>query len=173
METLQDLITERDTLAQRLDDLNQQIEQLKGQGLIYGNGKTKTASSENPTGAFDFDTIYEFVRKRALQDPKLLQVLTTIPRIEVQEQIEPLTVDGNTLRGKIALLVKEGLIDEQPKGSKEFRDVLVKRGWNPKEAYANISNALEDMAKKGFVTREEGNTYLAVTDMKANIVKTR
>jgi len=119
----------------------------------------------------DLDYIYGYMKARAQkEDPGILQILTHCPEIRVKVERQVIHANGNTLDGRVALLVHEGFFDK-PKTRVDVGNELRRRGALESKANLKIlSPRLSSLAEKGFLTIE-GDAYKSVPEMKAQIAK--
>jgi hypothetical protein len=118
----------------------------------------------------DLDYIYGYVKSRAAVDPTILEILTHRPEIRVKVERQVIHANGNTLDGRVALLVHEGFFDK-PKTRVDVGNELRRRGALESKANLKIlSPRLSSLAEKGFLTIE-GDAYKSVPEMKAQIAK--
>ena len=118
----------------------------------------------------DLDYIYGYVKSRAAVDPGILEILTHRPEIRVKVERHVIHANGNTLDGRVALLVHEGFFDK-PKTRVDVGNELRRRGVIEKNANLKVlSPRLSSLAEKGFLTIE-GDAYKSVPEMKAQIAK--
>jgi hypothetical protein len=136
---------------------------------------TRTADAQSGTtsavGSPIDDGVYQHLLARlvneAANDPRLLKVLTQRPELEVHVQRQVIEVDGDTLRGRIARLLADGLFEEAQTTSSVMGE-LSKRGFNT--APPNVSKELGELARMGFLTRDN-KWYRVVPEMKVNIIE--
>jgi len=118
----------------------------------------------------DLEYIYGYVKSRAAIDPTILEILTHRPEIRVKVERQVIHANGNTLDGRVALLVHEGFFDK-PKTRVDVGNELRRRGALESKANLKIlSPRLSSLAEKGFLTIE-GDAYKSVPEMKAQIAK--
>jgi hypothetical protein len=115
----------------------------------------------------DLDELARLVAVRLTGDGALMQLSVEKPEIEVRVKREIIRIDGATLPGRIALLVKEGFFD-QPKGHKSVWAEVQRRGFTGSN---NVQRELERLAERGFLTREQGLGFKSVEGMKVNVVE--
>lgn len=103
------------------------------------------------------DSIYAMVKKRLLidadKDPVLLRVLAQKAELEVEVERIVVKADGNTLRGRLARLIADGLFRTGMTGPGAQKE-LSRRGSDP--GPGNITRELKELALMGFLTVEEG-----------------
>jgi len=114
------------------------------------------------------DQLFQYVRKKAREDPELLAMLAKPPEIQVTIVREKWQLDMSTILGKVASLVAEGFF-AKPQATAAVAKECVRRGFcAPKTPYSRITIPLEELAARGFLTREtEG--YQAVSKMKVTM----
>lgn len=115
----------------------------------------------------DVDELARLVAARLTGDGALMQLSVEKPEIEVKVKREIIRLDGATLPGRIARLIKEGFFD-QPKGHKSVWAEVQRRGFTGSN---NVQRELERLAERGFLTREPGLGFRAVEGMKINVVE--
>ncbi|HXO84679.1 MAG TPA: hypothetical protein VN803_04055 [Gemmatimonadales bacterium] len=106
----------------------------------------------------------------AAKDPILLKVLTQRPELQVHVQRQVIEVDGETLRGRIARLMADGLFEREAQTTSTVLGELARRGFTT--APPNVAKELGELARMGFLTRDN-KWYRGVPDMKVNIVEGR
>lgn len=119
-------------------------------------------------GEIDKEPLYAEFRSRLLKDPVVLKVLATQPRIEVETQLQTIQYDGSSLKGRIALLVKNGFFDNGVSSAGVVRRELKRTGGDSPEN--NIMPVLKEYQKYGFLTLEQDGGWHSVTEMKRHIV---
>lgn len=168
---LNNLIEQRDQLVARLEQLNEEIARLRQPESIQPVKememiKPAVTISSNGRTPDDFEQLYQKIRERLLNDPKLLAVTTEIPEIVVKENVTTVETDDTTILGKIALLVKKGFFKE-PRESGAVMKELMRLGM-PRQAPPNITRELMRLAGYGYLTVEE-NGYREVRARKEYI----
>jgi hypothetical protein len=119
-----------------------------------------------PAAAGDEEQLYQRFKARFLAEaPELLQVLVSRPEIVVKVERQVIDVDGGTLRGKLALLIKNGFFDSGATGYAAWKE-LNRLGSKP--AKVSVYTELKDLARMGFLTNE-GEGYTTAPGMKASI----
>ena len=118
-----------------------------------------------------FANVWPIIRDKVLVDPVSLKVLNNFSQVEVLTKRKTVQLDGDTLRGRLALMITEGFFDAGKKGADCF-GYLRSRGQEV--ANANLSRELKALTTMGFLTMN-GNTnqttYTRVPGIK--ITKTR
>jgi hypothetical protein len=107
-----------------------------------------------------------FVSELRDEAPKILRVLATKPELDVTVERKTVTLNGNSLRGRFAILVQAKFFDE-PKEDKEILKELYRRGGTIGDA-RNYKRELGWLAENGFLTVEDDG-YRAVQNMKINL----
>ena len=110
--------------------------------------------------------VWPLVRDSVAKDPAILRVLTNASEIAVVTKPKRIDIDGDTLRGRLALMIKDGLFDKPTKFA-DCADYLQARGCNP--GNANINKELGALVKLGFLVKQ-GNTF-AMTYTRAAGIK--
>jgi len=113
----------------------------------------------------DLEQIYQFVRRRALQDPELLSVLAAKPELRVTVTRPVIEADGNTLRGRLALLIHKGFFAQPTNASRAYDELA--RTWR-NVGKPNVYKECDALTEMGFLTKEEGG-YQAVPEMKITV----
>lgn len=104
--------------------------------------------------AFDEEAMYQRFRARfiddAKMDPVLLNLIMVQPEIIVEYERRSETLDGSSLRGRIAKLIAGGFFDD-PKTNGNTVTELRRIGTEPNSG--NVSRAIADLISSGFLTR--------------------
>jgi hypothetical protein len=183
LEELRTFVREHKTLIEAHDAL---AARLRGEPATAGQARPNVAEdssrrssevgSEGGNGhglrftVPDLDYIYGYVKSRAAVDPGILEILTHRAEIRVKVERQVIHANGNTLDGRVALLVHEGFFDK-PKTRVDVGNELRRRGVIEKNANLKVlSPRLSSLAEKGFLTIE-GDAYKSVPEMKAQIAK--
>jgi hypothetical protein len=120
-----------------------------------------------PPQSIEWDAFYRYTRDRLVADaPSILQLVQVKPELRITVQRQTLDVDGNTLRGRLALLIAKGFFDEPKNGSQAHKELARVGG---RYAKPSVYDELERISEFGFLTREKTG-YHAVSDMKKSIV---
>jgi hypothetical protein len=117
------------------------------------------------SGASDEDALFERFRARLLRDPAVLKVLAQQPEITVETERYEITMDGQSLKGRIAVLIARGFFDA-PQTASSTRKELKRTGADSPET--NISRVFDEYLKMGFFTRDQ-KAFQAVKEMKRNV----
>jgi hypothetical protein len=78
--------------------------------------KQQVAGANHPTAqsavpVYDKDAreeVYQWIKKRAMQDPELLTLLVSKPELRIKVERPVLEVNGNSLRGALGLMITKG-----------------------------------------------------------------
>jgi hypothetical protein len=125
-----------------------------------------SATSEIPS----LDALLAEFKKRAIEDPAILQLLRDQPEIRVNVKRRILEMNDTSTAGRIALLITEKFFDS-PQNSGDVTVEFKRRGWfERKTSNAAVLKPLAQIAEMGFLTRE-GNSYQVVPGMKVNVVE--
>jgi hypothetical protein len=100
-------------------------------------------------------------------DPVVLEILASRPEITVNVKREKITLDGTTLRGRLAILVSESFFDAGANGNTAFNE-LKRRGVAT--AKPNVYRELDKLTEMGFLLKSDAG-YQAVPGMKVNLVE--
>lgn len=155
------------------EKLDQVLELLHQQRRVPASStsKEKPAAAAGESAALgvpvDNVDLYMQIRSRLLKDPKVLQVLAQQPTIEIRETLATVELDGNSLRGRLALLISKGFFNEPHTANAAF-DELKRRGF--RTAKPNVYRECDKLAELGYLTKEEGG-YQAVPDMSFKVVR--
>jgi hypothetical protein len=101
-------------------------------------------------------------------DPRILSIVCAKPELRVEVERKIITIDGDTLQGRIARLLAAGFFDE-PKTSPDVIAELIKRGASERVKFG-AKNELAELGRLGFLTRDN-KWYRAVPEMKVNVVE--
>jgi hypothetical protein len=113
--------------------------------------------------ADDFEALYQRIKRRLIDecrvDPILLQLLTkSAPEVEIQIEPRIVRLDGTSLRGRIAILAKDGFF-KTPRTQAETNRELRRTGA---EAHSGrLSEAFTSLVNDGFLSREGDGFQLA------------
>lgn len=164
----QTLIEAHDALADRvrkLESVEGSRRLLKGDPKQIEHGVAVPANGSSLTEAKE--TIYRYVIERAKKEPGVLELLLKKPELRVKVERQILSVDGGTLRGQLALLIKKGFFDLPKNGNTAFNEV---QRLGRKVAKPNVYRELDGLAEMGFLTKEDAG-YQSVPEMKVEIAK--
>jgi hypothetical protein len=168
---------EADALRAENAQLRREIEKLQKQVAANKPGalppavfssQPRVESHSVPITPSDMDTIYIEVRRRAMFDTGILQILSDKPEINVKITKVKIEIDGTTLKGRIARLLADGFYDDGQTNS-ATRTELKRLG--PDANNANIGRTLADLQRDGFLTLEAGDRFKAVPGMKVNVIE--
>jgi hypothetical protein len=115
----------------------------------------------------DVDAIYAEIKARAAADPGLLALLRAKPEIEITVQRRKIEMSGDTLNGRVAILISEGFFDQGATGNAAFEE-LKRRGASV--AKPSVYRSCDQLAEQGFLTKET-NGYKSVSGMKVHIIE--
>lgn len=110
--------------------------------------------------------LYQEFRTRLLQEPEVLAVAASRPRLEVKIERPRLELDGKTLRGRLAMMIAEGYFDQPQTGNAAFQELRERRRFPT--AKPNVYRELDALTDMGFLLKEPDG-YQAVPDMKRSI----
>lgn len=172
----EELRIEKERLRRQLNVLRGQLEQALERGAESSNSPATAdapssgrrasgdAGSETPASA---DALYQEFRRRILAEPAVLRVLAEKKELIVDVERQTVEASGDTLRGRLALLLSEGFFDDVTSGNATYVE-LQRRAFPT--ARPNVYRELDKLALQGFLTKEDGG-YRAVPGMKVNIVE--
>jgi hypothetical protein len=127
--------------------------------------EAQTAQPPSPNG---LEEIWQYVKARLEQEPKLLRLAMVRPEIEIAVKPTVLELAADSLQGRIARLITEKYF-EQARTLAETVAELKRRGVD--QAPPNVWRTLQSLAQSGFLLREAGKVYKAAPDVK--ITKTQ
>jgi hypothetical protein len=114
----------------------------------------------------DYDEgLYQWIKRRAMQDPELLTLLVSKPELRIKVERPVLEVNGNSLRGALGLLITKGFFKAPVTASAAYSE-LVRIGR--RVAKPGVYAECDKLAELGFLTKEEGG-YQSVADMKVHV----
>ena len=126
-----------------------------------GNGSASTphfAAGER----FDKEALYQEFRARFIEDakmdPVLLNLLLVQPEIIVEYERRVETIDGSSLRGRVARLVAQGFFGE-PRTNSAVDKELGRTGTRPNSG--NLSTTLAGLVVAGFLVRSDEGVVAA------------
>lgn len=142
---------------------------LKETGLAEHN-PVRAAKGETAVPAMiDEEALYQRLKARLIEEtPAILKVLKTVPEIHVETRVEVIELTDKTLRGRLAIMIKDGYFDEKVTGNAAFV-TLKKTGF--RTAKPNVYKECDNLTSMGFLIKDDG--YEAVQSMKSNIKKTK
>lgn len=113
-----------------------------------------THASPSAVAPFDVDVLYAEIKRRLVEEePALLKVLLTKPAIEVTIRRQTIEADGESVRGRLALLISEGFFDGGVTGT-TVNNELGRRG--KRASVGGLYTELDNLARMGFLTIEPG-----------------
>jgi len=105
-------------------------------------------------GSDEQEELYQAFKRRLVDEaPGLLRVLAARPELEVVFTPETMTIDGKTLRGRIARLLVDGFFDKGVTAAGVQKE-LARRGRDP--GPGNTYNEVKALAELEFLTVEKG-----------------
>ena len=119
------------------------------------------------TECSDLEEIWQFVKRRALEDPEILSILAARPELRVTVTRPILEADGNTLRGRLALLIHKGFFKEPVNASRAYDELV--RTWR-NVGKPNVYKECDALTELGFLTKEESG-YQTVPGMKMTVTE--
>ena len=100
------------------------------------------------------------------EEPSLIKLLSAKNEIHVIQEITPIKADGQSLFGRIVLLISKSFLDEEAKTNTAICKELMRTGTSVNSA--NVGRELKKLIKLGFITAE-ADGYLAVKGMKIHV----
>lgn len=117
----------------------------------------------------DIDAIYDSIARRLQAEaPAILKVLTLRPEITVEVERKTVTVDGTSLKGRVARLLAKGFFQEA-RTQGNTRSELKKTG--PDINTGHLSKLFGELLIDGFFQKETADSYVEVPEMKVNVVE--
>jgi hypothetical protein len=181
-EKYETLHAEHKTLIEAYDALADRVRQLEGilssrevamgtSPLVADHIEHGVAVPANGSIAGDAkESIYRYIIERAKKEPGLLEILLKKPELRVKVERQTVHAKGDTLNGRIALLVHEGFFDK-PRDRGAVGAELRRRGALADKANLKIlSPFLMQLTEWGFLTIELDG-FRSVPEMKAQIAK--
>jgi hypothetical protein len=129
--------------------------------------KTVIQVPNHPMGGAEVSLV-EQVKAAILRDPAAKMIIASIiPELEVLTTRRVIKIDGDSLKGRLAQLIKAGYFDSGAKGYSAWQE-LCRTGKDPGKA--NVYRALSDLRDEGFLTKEGEEGFTAVPGMKVNVI---
>lgn len=132
--------------------------------------------SPSLTGNLDADAheaLYQSFKRRLLtelhDDPVYVRLLANVPSIEVIEETRTVEMDGESLKGRLALMIAHGFFDSA-KTQGAARTELKRTGSEPNGG--NLSRAFSDFVGDGYLTRE-GDSFVKNPRLTVNVKRQR
>jgi hypothetical protein len=120
--------------------------------------------------SLDNEQLYQAFKKRLMDEaPALIKVISTRPEIEVQTQRRTVTMNDDTIKGRLAMLISEGWLDQARGGSDVYKE-MIRRGLAPKTPSIRVYEALSDFRSMGFFYVSEDKKYQTAPGAKVNVV---
>jgi hypothetical protein len=171
-----DLLEDHARLIEAHDALAARVQKFDPPNSVHPSQSSGQASPPESNGhglrftVPDLDYIYGYVKSRAAVDPGILEILTHRPEIRVKVERQVIHAKGDTMDGRLALLIHEGFFDK-PRDRGAVGAELRRRGALADKANLKIlSPYLAKLTSYGFLTRE-GDEFKAVAEMKTMVQK--
>jgi hypothetical protein len=153
-------------------DLKRRLLKLEGGPMVRALSddtlRTLVKPEDRNIPLVDIEFAYEQIVARLKREaPALLKVLAIKPEIEITVERRTISIDGSSLKGRIAQLIAEGFFDGG-KSQSNARTELKRRGSEPN--FGTLSREMASLHKDGFLVRESDDSYHAVEGMRVNIV---
>lgn len=153
-------------LTQRLDKLEKTQAGIQS-GQLTVQPRTTVGTPIASNGHLDEDALFERFKSRLLDDaPTLLRVLQSQSEIEVKVVKRTVEMDGSTIQGSVALLIKEGFFDNVATGNSVFNEMKRRGVACAKPTAYQVCDKLTTM---GFLVKERDG-YRTVPQMKVHLV---
>jgi hypothetical protein len=172
-----------DNLQRELDELRRGLTpaaaapppEIRGAGVTTFVPPEPRASLPTPPASLngDAESMYQYVVQRLAADPppSLIQLLRTVPEIEILRKRETIQIDSTSVKGRLAELIAEGFFNSIKRANAVPPEVAKVGITCTKPA---IYQALDDLTSKRFLIKTKGTgghiQYQAVAGMKVNIV---
>lgn len=171
--TMENTVTEQEAAQLRAEneELRRDLADLRRRLADATEPLPSSAASrvESLGATLDVDAIYETLKRRlAAEAPALLRVLTVAPQLDVIVERKTVTVDGATVKGRVAKLLANGFF-RQPQGQGETRSELRRTG--PDINTGTLSKVFGELLADGFLQKHGMTKYVEVPEMKVNIVE--
>ena len=158
-------------LKSRIADLERRLENLPTDKRP--SAETKPAETAEraftPNESMDNERLYQAIKSRLIEEaPGLIRVLAEKPELDIIVTRRKIEADGSSLKGRITRLMAAGFYDGG-KTNSATRKELQRTG--PDSNNANIGRVLDELVACGFLTRESGDAFTTVPDMRVNIVE--
>lgn len=110
------------------------------------------------------DALYNQIKKRLIAEaPQILKVLATKPAIVVEITPRVVTIEGSSLKGRLARLIAKGGLET----SREATDIRKELQLTGGEIHpSNMSKALAEFVLDGFLSKVGNSKYKRVEDVK-------
>ena len=128
-------------------------------GMTFHSEVKGVAWEVSDTG---MEEIYRYILQRVKDDPAVLAILKAKPTIRVDMVEHTLELNGDTLAGRVALLIHNGFFAE-PKTLAQTVEQLKRTGCN--QAPPNVLRELKSLTRKGFLVNDD-KAYTAVKGMR-------
>lgn len=125
---------------------------------------------EHHTG-MPLEEVYDYVRQRIVEDAPILKLAASVPEIVVEKVRIEIKASHDTLRGRLAGMIAEGIFDQSMTGNSAF-EYLKSAAFSTSKP--NVYKELDKITTLGFLTKgsAQGEGYKAVEGMKVRIVET-
>lgn len=119
-----------------------------------------------------WENVYEAIKTRLIDelpgDSRVMELVLSRPELRVIVERHVISVDGKSLRGRIARLISDEFF-AQARTSANVLDELLKRGAD-RPSNIELGNEMKALCDMGFFTREN-KWYSLVPRMKVNVVE--
>lgn len=120
--------------------------------------------------SLDNEQLYQAIKKRLLQEaPALIKLLADGPEIAVTVQRRTIAMDDSTIKGKIAILISEGWLDQE-RTAAEVHKELLRRGLAQKTPAVRVWEAMKEFAAMGFFYATDDKKYHTTPRAKVSVV---
>lgn len=141
-------------------------------GVIQANESELLARVRNacPGVSEDFfEPLYQLFKARLSRDaPSVLQILVEHPELRLKIDRPVVEVGGESLRGRFGMLIHDGFVDHEAKGTGSFRAEAKRRFGTDPGGGGTLATTLDRFVREGFLTKE-GTGYLAVPGQKKRL----
>lgn len=157
---------------ERLEKKFDQLIDVLGRGDLGRELVRETPPANRSSVAFsgDEEDLYQRIKERLIDEaPHVLKLISTRPEITVAAEVVQIEMNSASLGGRVATILYHGFF-KSPKKHKDVRRELERTGTRIN--VGNLSRELKRFVQLGFLTNE-ADGFVAVPEMKVNIVKTK
>lgn len=164
------LIEENEELRRRIEQIERRVPDPRGdRPETEQRPKKDTARAAAPpvSELLVGEDLYQAIKARLVAEaPAILKTLVAKPELRVEVERQQVEAKGDTLFGRVAILISEGFFDEGATGNAAFEE-LKRRGIG--SAKPNVYRECDRLTTLGFLVKTSDG-YKAVTGMKVQIV---
>lgn len=144
---------------------------------LDGSGAQSRPGREYSAGeSLDNEQLYQAIKRRLIEelprDATVMHIVLARPELRVEVERHVITVDGSSLRGRIARLIADDWFS-QARTTGDIIGELERRGYDGgRTININVGKEMKELSEWGFFTREN-KWYSLVPDMAVNVVDRR